>query len=66
MKLAIRHFHVVVVRKVKTCKKKRDARAKLLFCVINPLLFLTSSLPSPSSLLKLPNKIAKGERGYLG
>ena len=41
---------------VKKCTKKRDARAKLLFCVINLLLFLTSWLPSPSpsSLLKLP------------
>ena len=38
----------------KKCTKKRDARAKLLFCVINILLFLTFSLPSPSSLLKLP------------
>ena len=38
----------------KKCTKKRGARAKLLFCVINILLFLTFSLPSPSSLLKLP------------
>ena len=35
--------------------KKRDARAKLLFCQSKPLAFLPLSLPSPSSLLKLPN-----------
>ena len=44
----------------KKCTKKRDARAKLLFCVINILLFLTFSLPSPSSLLKLPNYFRDG------
>ena len=38
----------------KKCTKKRDARAELLFCLTNPLLFLPFSLPSPSSLLKLP------------
>ena len=36
---------------VEKCTKKRDARAKLLFCLISLLLFLTFSLPSPSSLL---------------
>ena len=36
----------------KKCRKKRDACAKLLFCVINLLLFLPFLLPS--SLLKLP------------
>ena len=35
--------------------KKRDARAKLLFCQSKPIAFLRFSLPSPSSLLKLPN-----------
>ena len=35
--------------------KKRDARAKLLFCQFIPIAFLPFSLPSPSSLLKLPN-----------
>ena len=46
-----RHFHAVVVQPMaKKCTKKRDSRAKLLFCLINLLLF-----PSPSSLLKLPN-----------
>ena len=35
--------------------KKRDACAKLLFCQSNPIAFLPLSLPSPSSLLKLPN-----------
>ena len=33
IKREIRHFHVVVVQKrAKKCTKKRDARAKLLFC----------------------------------
>ena len=35
-------------------QEKCDARANLLFCLISLLLFLTFSLPSPSSLLKLP------------
>ena len=39
IKLAIRHFHIVVARTVKKCTKKRDARANLLVCVINLLLF---------------------------
>ena len=34
--------------------KKRDARAKWLFCQFIPIAFLPFSLPSPSSLLKLP------------
>ena len=39
----------------KKCTKKRDARAKLLFCQESkPIAFLPLSLPSPSSLLKLP------------
>ena len=39
----------------KKCTKKRDALAKLLFLVIKPIAFLTSSLPSPSLGLKVPN-----------
>ena len=38
----------------KKCTKKRDARAKLLFCESKPIDFLPFSLTSPSSLLKLP------------
>ena len=40
----VRHFHVVVVQKQQTekCTKKRDARANLLFCSINLLLFSRS------------------------
>ena len=39
----------------KKCTKKRDARAKLLFCYLNLLVFfLPFSLLSPSSLLKFP------------
>ena len=38
----------------KKCKKKRDARAKLLFCQSKPIALLPFSLTSPLSLLKLP------------
>ena len=41
--------------KAKKCTKKRDARAKLFFRQSKPILFLPFLLPSPSSLLKLPN-----------
>ena len=37
------------------CTKKRDARAKLLFCQSKPIALVPFSLPSPSSLVKLPN-----------
>ena len=39
----------------KKCIKKRDVRAKLLFCKSKPIYFLPFSfpLPSPSSLVKL-------------
>ena len=40
--------------------KKRDARAKLLFCRSLPIGFFPFSLPSPSSLLKLPNMSLSG------
>ena len=39
----------------KKCTKKRDARAKFLFCQSKPIAFVPFSLPSPSSLVKLPN-----------
>ena len=41
--------------------KKRDARAKLLFCQFKPIAFLPFSLPSPSSLLKLPIAYITGQ-----
>ena len=54
-KREISHFHVVVSSTTaKKCTKKRDARAKLLFCQSKPIGFIPFSLPSPSSLLKLP------------
>ena len=37
----------------KKCTRKRDVRAKLLFCQCKPIAFLPFSLTSPSSLLKL-------------
>ena len=49
----IRQFHVVVVHDGKGMYQKRDPRAKLLFCQSKPIGFLTFSLPSLSSLLKL-------------
>ena len=52
-KREFRHFHVVVVqRRLRGVQKKRDARAKLLFCQSKPIGLLLFSLPS---LLKLPN-----------
>ena len=51
IKRKIRHFHVVVAQ-----WWLRNARAKLLLCLTNPFLFLAFSLPSPSSLLKLPEQ----------
>ena len=41
-------------RTVKKCTKKRDARCKVIVLLHKPIASLTSSLPSPSSLLKLP------------
>ena len=39
IKRKIRHFHVVVAKTGKKCTKKGDARAKLLFCLLNQLFF---------------------------
>ena len=39
------------------CTKECDARAKLLFCLSKPIAFLPFSLPSSSSLRKLPNVV---------
>ena len=56
IKREIRHFHVVVVQKrAKKCTRKRDAHAKMLFCLKSLLFFLTFSLPSASLDLKVPN-----------
>ena len=44
LKLEIRKFHVVVARwRQRNVRKRRDARAKLLFCLSNLLLFCRSS-----------------------
>ena len=56
-----RHLHVLLADRATTatnCRKKRDTRAKLLFYQSKPIAFLPFSLPSPSSLLKLPNETA--------
>ena len=42
----------------KKCTKKRDARAKLLFCYYKPIAYLLFLLPS--SLLKLPTSKRMG------
>ena len=49
----------------KKCTKKRDARAKLLFCQSKPIAFLPFLLTSPSSLLKLPSN-PNATRDYFG
>ena len=66
-KREIRHFHVVVVQwRQRNVQKRRDARAELLFCQPNLLLFCRSRWRHRrhclSSLLSL-RKI--GERGYI-
>ena len=65
-KREIRHFHVVV-KVVQRRQKKRDARAKLLFCKSKPITFLLFSLPllSPLSLLKLPSSSKLSGGGLL-
>ena len=51
----------------KKCTKKRDARAKLLFWLLNLLLFLTILLPSPTSDLNRPClPLNDGEADTLG
>ena len=41
----VRQFHVVVVQQLaEKCTKKRDARAKLLFCLSKPIAYLLFSL----------------------
>ena len=54
MKLGISRRSRAVTAK-KCTRKKRDARAELLFCRSKPIAFLPLSLTSPSSLLKLLN-----------
>ena len=52
IKREIRHLHVVVVlKRQRKCTKKCNARAKLLFCLLN-LLFFTFSLRSRRWILK--------------
>ena len=53
-KREIRQFHVEVVqRRQRNVQKKRDARAKLLFCQSKPIAFLPSLLPSPLPQLSI-------------
>ena len=54
VRVEIRHFlRCSRAAKVKKCTKKHDARAKLLFCLLNLLRFFPFLLTSPLSLLKL-------------
>ena len=54
-KCEIRHLYVFRAVTLKKCTKKRDTRAKLLFCQSKPVVFLPFSLTLASSLLlKLP------------
>ena len=53
LKREIRHFHVVVVQKRETnVQKKCDARAKLLFCLLNFSFFLPSRYRPRRLILK--------------
>ena len=53
-KLATRKFHVVIVqRRQRNERKRRAARANLFFCESQTIVFLPSSLPSPSFVLIL-------------
>ena len=47
-------FTLLSCNEGRECTKNGDARAKLLFCQSKPFAFLPFSLPSPSSLRKLP------------
>ena len=42
------------VTRTKKCPKKRESRAKSLFCQSKPIAYLPFSLPSPSTFLKFP------------
>ena len=54
-KREIRHFHVVVVqRRLRNVQKSVMQVQSCCFANLNPLFFFPFSLPSPSSLLKLP------------
>ena len=54
VRVEIRHFlRCSRAATVKKCTKKHDARAKLLFCLLNLLRFFPFLLTSPLSLLKL-------------
>ena len=54
-KSEIKQFHVAVVQRLqRNVQKRRDARAKLLFCQSKSIAFLPFPLPSPLLLLKLP------------
>ena len=59
-KREIRQFHIVVAHwlelTAKKCTKKRDSRAKLLFCQSKPITFLPFPLTPTLSLLKLTIK----------
>ena len=56
-KREIWHFHVVVVQRRQEVYKK-SMMHKVLFDQSKPIAFLPFSLPSPSSLLKLPTMTA--------
>ena len=53
-------FRAVTAEK---CTKKNDARAELLFCHSKPVAYLSFSLTSPSSVLKLPDGCYKDAQG---
>ena len=54
IKRSIRKFHVLVMQCRQRNVPKRVMHVRVVVLVIKPIAFLTFSLPSPSSLLKLP------------
>ena len=56
-KRAIRHFHVVVVRRQLRKNTHKKKVQSCFFANLTYFVFLPFSLPSPSLLLKLPNMV---------
>ena len=66
IKRPVRDFHVVVVQWQQRNVEESVMHVQSCSLLINLLLFLTSSLPSPSPLLKLPWKLKDKPGGHRG
>ena len=63
IKREIRHFHFVVVQKrERNVQKKCDARVKLLFCLIKPIVFMDFLVAVASLNFKVPILSDDGHR----